>query len=546
MQTPAGAPRPEPTPKSGHGAPPPIRVSLFLGAGASTGYWMPTTVELKEELAKKHAADEKEKGGGTGDSGGPDTWSDLLSASNGLDIEHVLLLADTIDKLYDTEAGRHLVKGSGQLGRQLEEVMRVGRAARREVFRRYAWDHDLDESADELLGPLVGMATALNGNRQVSIFTTNYDRAVEEFCEGRGLHMRDGFRLDTRTGRRVWAGNFGAGRGKTGKTGAPGTVRLYKLHGSLDWKYAAKHGVLRVDYDGASDSVHYSDTIVPPSLADKRGEIEGDPYKTLHNLFRSELESSDACIVVGFSFRDGPIADAFQRFAEQDDKTLIVVGPDARRDVSRRILEGQPGEGGQADVGVPVALSAAADGDRRRMAVVIEQKWTGITNVEIATRAKSVIEARHDLLPVHTYGDCTECTAKMTIDDMERHVAKHWYRREGEGAFLLKIAAHATGAPWMFVLVRPDAALGDLEKFLQAEWMPRHYPEAQHKAVRFGTRPLENLDPGTALSDMPGAELTAWCNDVYRLRVTVKCLVSAGGLHKTARALAVGEEPLLV
>ena len=320
-----------------------MKVSLFLGAGASTSYFMPTPLKLKEDLAEEHAEDEK----GCGE---PGVWQDLLSTSNVLDMEHVLPLADTVDGLNRTAAGRVLIGNSGRLGLQLEEVMRLGRAARREVFRRYAWDHDFDESADGLLGPLMDMAVALNGNGQVAVFTTNYDRAVEEFCKGRGLRMRDGFSLDTRTGRRMWAGNFGAAKSAAAGGGAPCLVKLYKLHGSLDWKRDAKHGILRVDYDGLSESANYKDALLHPSLADKSAEIEREPYNGMHDSFRKELASSNACMVVGFSFRDGPIAAAFRKYAELDGRTLIVVGPSAREDAYRRILgQDPPGGGGPAD-----------------------------------------------------------------------------------------------------------------------------------------------------------------------------------------------------
>ena len=516
-----------------------MKVSLFLGAGASTSYWMPTTLKLKEELAERRAKDAE--GGGAGSGGEPDVWSDLLSDSNGLDIEHVLLLADTVDALYRTERGRHLIANSGRLGRTLKEVMGVGREARREVFRRYAWDHDLDENARDLLGPLVRMAMSMNGNWRVSVFTTNYDKAVESFCEEDGITLHDGFKLDVKTGRRAWAGDFGCGD----KAAAPGAVGLYKLHGSLDWKRNGKHGALRVDYDGRSDSEYYRDVLIHPSLADKKGEIKTEPYKTIHDSFKRELESSDACIVVGFSFRDDPIASVFRRFAEGDGKTLIVVGPDAKRDVHRSILEGEPpGEDGKADEGTPAMVAARTRHGVTRRAAVIGQKWTELTTDEIAVRARSAIEARVGLRPVHTLGSCTECVKKLTLGDMTEHVQEHLNWQGGREALLFRAEEYAVGAPWMFVLARPGSTLGDLEKFLQKEWIAKHYPHTESEKVKFTAGPRSgDLDTGMDLSDVYWKTVQVYYSGMGRLQVDAMGSVSVRDMDERVRALAVGEKP---
>ena len=536
----ADAPRPEPAPESEGGAAPAVKVSLFLGAGASTNYLMPTTRELKEDLAKDYAGDEKGAGGGK-----DGVWSDLLSDSNGLDIEHILMLADTIDRLNETEAGKKLIEGSGRFGLQLKEAMRLGRVARREVFRRYSWDYDIGDGVRDILGPLVKMARGMGGNGRVAIFTTNYDRAVEEFCEGAKLRLHDGFRLNRRTGRRMWTGNFGYDKGGAGRGGA---VRLYKLHGSLDWKRSPRHGILRVDYDGDSDGVRYENIVIHPSLADKSKENERDPYKAIHDSFREELESSDVCVVVGFSFRDDPIVVEFRRFAELDGRTLIVVGPKAGEDVHARILERDaPDRDGQADEKIPVLLSTGRGRGRSRgrRAIAIRTELTRNTTGEIAARARGIIEARHGLRPVHTHGECVECEERLTIDEMEKHVAEHhhWPAADGAAAQLLRIVEYATGTPWMLAAARPDAALADLEKTLEEKWIPRYHSDTQGGAVRFDapSRPGD-LDGGTALSDVHWDEVTVWCS-MERLEVSAAGSLPAGELRREpAKALAMAEK----
>ena len=439
------------------------------------------------------------------------------------------------------------MRSSGRLGRQLEEVMKVGRAARREVFKRYAWDHELDESAGRLLGPLVDMARDMNGDGQVAVFTTNYDRAVEEVCEGRGLRMHDGFRLDVKTGRRMWAAEFGAGKGEAGPAGkAGGSVRLYKLHGSLDWKRNDKHGVLRVDYDGPSGSAHYWDVLIHPSLADNKGAIRGEPYRAIHESFKKELESSDACVVVGFSFRDRHIAGEFRRFAEHDGKALIVVGPDAHEDVYRRIFGQEPaGEDRQDGAGIPVVWNVDIGGGKTRSAAVIKERLNISTARKIAMRAQSVIEDKHDIRPVHTPGSCADCDEKYTIDDMKKHVAAHYGGRDGKKGTLFRILRRVFGAPWMLALARPDATLGDLREFLQKEWARQYHPSEGHMKMKFATGPHSSPpDAGMLLIDVPWDKVQIRCNGGEgNLEVAAVRHMNIRDLREPIKALAVGEAP---
>lgn len=210
----------------------------------------------------------------------------------------------------------------------------------------------------------------------------------------------------------------------------------------------------------------------------------------------------------------------------------------------------------------PEKISAIADGGKGRRAVVIRKEWTSIANDEIVTRIRGVIEARHDLRPVTTYGTCAECTALHTIVDMEEHVSAHHYELERvrdeegdeEGALPIKIVDHYDGAPWMLALAKPGATLGDLGRFLEEKWVSRYNPDAKRGAVKFGPRPIsDGLDPGTALSGLPDCEVTAWCSGTERLRVSVagpegvirlrepvKAYALAKSHHSSRRGAAIG------
>ena len=130
--------------------------------------------------------------------------------------------------------------------------------------------------------------------------------------------------------------------------------------------------------------------------------------------------------------------------------------------VNRRILGREPPDGdGPPDTGVP-RMTSAGTGDRKiRRAAVIRQKLTIETSYEIAARARNAIEDDHRLLPAHTLGKC-RCGEKLTIDDMEGHIAKNHARKGARRASLLKIVARTTGAPWMFAHAKPGTVDADV------------------------------------------------------------------------------------
>ena len=112
-------------------------------------------------------------------------------------------------------------------------------------------------------------------------------------------------------------------------------LRLLKLHGSLGWKLHESHGPVRVNYEKKSSDPNQRDLLIYPSLSPK-SEEKTEPYATIFNHFREQLMSSDACIVVGSSFRDEQIRDEFVQFVEQD-KKLVVVSPTGVADIVERV-----------------------------------------------------------------------------------------------------------------------------------------------------------------------------------------------------------------
>jgi len=85
-------------------------------------------------------------------------------------------------------------------------------------------------------------ATPGGGFHEYSIFTTNYDRIIEEFCGSMtSFEIRDGFSYNAKAGRNFWnAHSFDVPINPN-----TNTIKLHKLHGSLNWKLSPD-GIERV------------------------------------------------------------------------------------------------------------------------------------------------------------------------------------------------------------------------------------------------------------------------------------------------------------
>jgi hypothetical protein len=145
----------------------------------------------------------------------------------------------------------------------------------------------------ESTGPLVTVPLEFNGKR-VDYFTTNYDLCPEIASSALRLTYKLGFsgRDDTL----VWTGDFG---NETGKH-----VRIYKLHGSVNW--FLKEDAVTLLPAGAGYSEPTERALIYP-IRDK-AIAHGDPFSALFGHFRQALLTTQVCIVAGYSFRDDAIA----------------------------------------------------------------------------------------------------------------------------------------------------------------------------------------------------------------------------------------------
>lgn len=295
-----------------------MKISLFLGAGASAAYGMPTTKGFKDHMMKK--------------CGGRPEWLGMLAG--GEDIEEVLTAAMEITSIPDTRGGRYLENRHPQIKETFKSMKRLEDLIKHEVHEAYSWDARYNAALDSVLGPWLDLIR--KHGQDVVVFTTNYDRSVEEHCSNRGQLFKDGFEPDSAGDYMRWTGMLeGGGQYAWNMGQSTPPLRLLKLHGSLGWKHHASRGPVRVNYEKKSSDPNQQDLLIYPSLSPKAEEA-AEPYATIFKHFHEQLMSSDACIVVGFSFRDERVCDEFVEFVGQG-KKLVVVSPTGEADLVEHV-----------------------------------------------------------------------------------------------------------------------------------------------------------------------------------------------------------------
>lgn len=309
-----------------------MRIALFLGAGASVPYGMPTTFDLKEKIR----------------------LADIRLPIKGMqdpvefpDVEHILSVVDRTIGFAESRAGK--LYASHDAGGTFNDCVAKSRSLKKAlediISSSYKWDPSNDLTAAKVLKPLFKLARS-EADQSVTIFTTNFDTVIEEYCarSDRRIDRIDGFNNRPSSNIHAWDGKF-----VPKDEGAHTWVFLYKLHGSMSWiKHdidSRKSVVQKLDAGASEDPDH--DMFIRPSLDVKDEATAVVPYAAIKRKFDELLPSFDACVVIGYSFRDRRISEKLVDFVKNG-KTLVAVSPTAAADFSEHAL-GKPPTPAQKD-----------------------------------------------------------------------------------------------------------------------------------------------------------------------------------------------------
>ena len=165
------------------------------------------------------------------------------------------------------------------------------------------------ESPPEGLGPYLVFAQwvrALHVNRDwpVEIFTTNYDLIAEQALEESGVPFFDGF---VGSAAPFFAPeSVDAELGREGDAVCPprGWTRMWKLHGSVNWRVHTDGSRKRISRVSGSRPEPGDELIIFPSR-EKYTQSRRLPFLAFHDRFRRFLSTGECLLaIIGYSFSD--------------------------------------------------------------------------------------------------------------------------------------------------------------------------------------------------------------------------------------------------
>lgn len=310
------------------------RIVLFLGAGASVPFGKPTTAQLKDTLRPP-------------DSEIRNNFRNLiLTCTPYIDFEHVYYNALKIRDFLQSSSGlffKYVSEVQNALYTYREPGVRhvkfhdtmdewdsIIRSLEEDVFENYGWNDKSDENLKAIFDPIFEWLK--EQSEELVVCSTNYDKALENYCELKKYSCVDGFQ-EIRGSHRWVKGQFYYPRKTEGET----YVYLYKLHGSLDWKENRRGEVIKTNEEGQStDRTYKRNLLIYPTIDPK--PMDFDPFMTIMKEFKKRMNEADACIVIGFSFRDKHISNTLAQFKSKKNNKLIIIDDKAINVLYKNIL----------------------------------------------------------------------------------------------------------------------------------------------------------------------------------------------------------------
>jgi hypothetical protein len=322
-----------------------LKIALFLGAGASAPFDKPTTAQMKEILLTQ---DFKQ---GFHDF----IIKSLLQVEKFSDIEYVLQAITEIVNFsnssgydyfsslgYNANFRHQMLVYSGSsysFDQVVAELRNVYDTLKRQIFKNYSWKPEDNRKLSSIYDRIFSIFKDYDS--KIKIFTTNYDQAIESYCEKKDeLRLVDGFKYDENKQKHIWTNGDYAYYDNV--VSNKKNVYLYKLHGSLNWKEHILNWIERTSEETITTDPKYpTNMLIYPTLTPKDG-LEKEPYKSVYHNFVNYMKDADMCIVIGFSFRDH-LNDVFKEFMGKK-KLFVAISPNVIKDFHVNLLKLDPSD----------------------------------------------------------------------------------------------------------------------------------------------------------------------------------------------------------
>jgi len=271
------------------------KVALFLGAGASAPFGYPTTKQFLDNIQKKLKGNEAF------------LLADLMKVKGVSDIEHVLQILDALPlldknflKVYKTFPNSINI---ARTSRKLDDFINLGLSLREKVYDEIFNEYELNpKTRKDACGAYNSVFTFLLGPRQEPnqsfiVFTSNYDRVIEDFCANSEYKLVNGFRHEPRARAYKWAPKLFE------EAGDRNTIKLFKLHGSLNWLRKHNGDIVEIQSEQRiRGRKQYKENVLVYPASKEKPDIE--PFITLYDYFEKHLREADVLVSIGFSYRD--------------------------------------------------------------------------------------------------------------------------------------------------------------------------------------------------------------------------------------------------
>lgn len=170
-----------------------------------------------------------------------------------------------------------------------------------------SWTKFDSQKSNELLSPLKQLLFSAE-QFDINVFSLNYDLIFESNFNSRDEQLIDiGFSKDE------WVGDFDDKH-------SPARLKLYKLHGSVDWYF-----------DRETEKVKSSNEALenPLIIFGSNNKMQSyDPFISLLSKFREKLKNASLFIIIGYSFFDKYINNILiQSLSSEMNRLALIVDP---------------------------------------------------------------------------------------------------------------------------------------------------------------------------------------------------------------------------
>ena len=283
-------------------------IALLLGAGASKSLGIPTT----DEMAKEFLETTQNK----------DLKRIIEKITDKPDIEIVIQVVRRIIELPKNE-GLALLNDEGiteKCQKVLEDFIKTEKELT-EFIRKKCLVPNQEKATENYLSLL-----KLKDVATVKIFTTNYDKAVENVCNIEKIEYTDGFKYS----------NIDGYPTLDPSSFEDGDVQILKLHGSVDWwsdTSRSKMFRLNLELEGVKN---VNNLMIYPA---QKEDVFNYPFNILQSILIRTLHDVDEFIVIGHKFGDPNIVSAIKVALEQKSNfKLTIVNPSASK-IKKTIFE---------------------------------------------------------------------------------------------------------------------------------------------------------------------------------------------------------------